>query len=102
MSQLIESDESMAISCFGKCIPIDEDADGGEADISSDHGVSDKNPVAQQIVVLPSWRLVHNVGIGWVEAEGCGRGSICHKIDPKKLDRGETLWHAKECREENG
>lgn len=96
MGQLIESNKSVTISGFCHGVPPYEYADCGKSDVDSNDTVSDQYPVTQKSIILPSWWFLHDIGISWIEAKSCGWWTICDEVDPKELDRRETLWDTQE------
>ena len=84
--ELAEWNERMSISSYCKDIPVDENTNSSTAYISSDNAVSKQDPSANQIVILLSWRVLHDVYIWWIETKGSSWWSISDEVHPEQLD----------------
>mmetsp|Transcript_9492 Transcript_9492/g.19197 ORF Transcript_9492/g.19197 Transcript_9492/m.19197 type:complete len:511 (+) Transcript_9492:483-2015(+) len=83
-------------------VPIDEDADGGEADVNADDHVAEEDPRRDELIVGVARRLLHDVGVGRVEAERGGGRPIGDEVDPEQLQRDEALRQSEQRGDEDG
>mmetsp|Transcript_83071 Transcript_83071/g.114704 ORF Transcript_83071/g.114704 Transcript_83071/m.114704 type:complete len:260 (+) Transcript_83071:530-1309(+) len=83
-------------------IPVDENTDGGETNIHTNDHIADKDPVADQVLVVRSRFLLHDVSVGRVKTESSGRGAISDQVNPQKLDRVESFRDTEHGSNEDG
>ena len=76
--------------------------DGGGADVGADGHVAEEEPAGDEAFVGAARRLVHDVQVGRVEAQGRGRQTVGDQVDPEQLDGDQRLGQAKGGRQEDG
>jgi len=92
VGQLAEGNESVTIAGpVVTSVPVSEDQDSSQTDISTDNEVSDKNGRSDDGFIVSSGGLVHDIWVRRVEGEGGGRETISDEINPKELDGIETI-----------
>ena len=75
--------------------------DGGGADITADSHVTEEEPAADEGLSRATRRLLHDVQIGWVEAEGGGGQAIRDQVNPEQLYGDQGLGHSQGSRQED-
>ena len=58
-------------------------------------------PSTSYTCLASSWRLLHDVKVGRVEAESGGREAIGDEVDPEQLHRDQGLWKTQGSRQED-
>lgn len=56
---------------------------GGKANVASNDEIAEEEPARDERVLDVAWRLVHDVYIRRVEAEGSCRETVSDEIDPE-------------------
>jgi len=69
---------------------------GGNSNINSNDEVSEKQPFPDEGLSAIARRYAHDGVVGWIEAKGGSRETVCHEIYPKQLHRDESFRHAQE------
>lgn len=59
--------------------------------ITSDGQISEEKPARDERLLGIAWRLLHDVQIWRVEAEGSGRKAISYQVDPEQLNWDQSL-----------
>lgn len=94
VGQLAEGNETVAIAGpVVTDVPVGEDQNSGQTNISTDNEVSDKNGRGDDGLIVSSGGLVHDFWVRRVEGEGGGWETISDEVDPKELDGVETIWN---------
>jgi hypothetical protein len=57
---------------------------------SNDH-ISEEQPAGDQGLLGGTWAAAHDVQVGGVEAQGGGRETVSHQVDPQQLDGDKSL-----------
>ena len=71
------------------------------ATLTSDGHVSEEEPSTDEVLLGSAGRLVHDVQVGRVEAEGGGGQTVSDQVDPEQLDGDQGLGHAQRSRQED-
>ncbi len=74
---------------------------GGPRTRTSDGHVSEEEPPGDERLAGVARRLVHDVEVGRVEAEGRGGQAVRHQVHPEQLHRDQRLRHAERRRQED-
>lgn len=82
--------------------PVGSGEHGGETYVDSDGHVPEEEPSRDEALVGPTGRLVHDVEIGGVEAEGGGGEAVSHEVHPQQLHGDQGFGEAKSGGQENG
>lgn len=69
--------------------------------LTSDSQVAEEEPAADEGLLGVAGLLVHDVQVGWVEAQRGGWQPVCHQVHPQQLHRDEGLGEAQDgCKED--
>mmetsp|Transcript_17038 Transcript_17038/g.49349 ORF Transcript_17038/g.49349 Transcript_17038/m.49349 type:complete len:683 (+) Transcript_17038:872-2920(+) len=103
MGELVEGDQRVAVLRPVVIeVPIDENADGGEADIDADHHVPEEDPRRDELVVAGPGRFRHDVLVRRVEAESRGGRAVRDEVHPEELHGDHALRDAQQGSQEDG
>ena len=59
--------------------------------LTTNSHVSEEQPARDQGLLGGTWGLAHDVQVRGVEAQGGGRQTISHQVDPQQLDGDQSL-----------
>ena len=82
-------------------VPPGRGTDSGGTDVGSDGHVTEEQPSGDETLGGATGRLVHDVQIGGVEAQGGGGQTISHQVDPQKLDGDQSFGKTQSGSQEN-
>lgn len=68
---------------------------------TSDRQVSEEEPARDERLFGVAWRFVHDVQVWRVEAQGGGRKSISHQVDPQQLHWNQSFRETQDGCEED-
>jgi len=77
-------------------VPISENANSGQTDVSSNDAISEKHPRCDNWLIVRSWRFIHDIWIGRVERQGGGWEAVSDEVDPQQLNAVEPVWDAEQ------
>mmetsp|Transcript_8199 Transcript_8199/g.20312 ORF Transcript_8199/g.20312 Transcript_8199/m.20312 type:complete len:249 (-) Transcript_8199:2161-2907(-) len=72
-------------------VPKDKYSDRRKSHVQTNDHVPEKDPVRDEGIVLSTRRLEHDVGVGRVETEGGGGGTVRNEVDPEQLHGNKSL-----------
>lgn len=82
-------------------VPPGRSTDRGGADVGSDGHVTEEQPSGDETFSGATRRLVHDVQIGGVEAEGGGGKTISDQVHPQELHGDQSLRETQSGSQEN-
>ena len=85
----------------GQHVPPGGSTDSGGSDIAADAHVAEEQPAGDEGLLGGARRLVHDVQVGRVEAEGGGREAVSDQVHPEQLDGDQSLRSAQSSRQED-
>ena len=72
-------------------VPHTEGPDGREANVDTDDEVAEQDPGGDEVLVRAPGRLLHDVGVAGVEAQGGRGGAIGDEVHPEELHGDQAL-----------
>lgn len=69
--------------------------------LTANSQVSEEEPAGDEGFLGVAWGFTHDVQIGWVEAKGCSRETVCHQVNPQQLHRDQSLRESQSRSQEN-
>ena len=82
-------------------VPPSSSSNGAGADVGTDSHVTEEEPASDEAFRSAARWLVHDVQIGGIETQGCGRQTVSYQVDPQKLDGNQSFGQAKSGSQEN-
>ena len=82
--------------------PPGSSTNGGATDVGTDGHVTEEEPASDQRLVRATGRLVHDVQVGGVEAQGSGGKTVSDQVDPQELDGDQSFGQTQGSSQEDG
>lgn len=82
-------------------VPPSGSANGASTDVSANSHIAEEEPASNETLGSAAGRLIHDVQIGRVKAEGSSRETISYQIDPQKLNGNQSFGQTEGSSQEN-
>lgn len=82
-------------------VPPGSSTNSAGTDVGTDGHVTEEEPASDQALRGATWRLVHDVQVGGVEAEGSGGQTVSNQVDPEELHGDQSFGQAEGSSQEN-